>query len=739
MTAFDADFCAHCRLPLPQAERPGPATTAAEPRYCCSGCRIAATIVGEQGEHGESAAWLIRLAGGVFLSMFVKTIAWVTYAAEPGSIAPEALRAFSWLMFAAGLPVLVLLGRPFAGQALREIVAGRPGMDTLITLGVAAGFGASVAGLFAGGAVWFDTVCMILVLTTLGRLLESAARAKARDRLTALLEPAAPTARRITADGERETPAAELQPGDLVRVRPGEEIPADGIIRDGAASVEQAVLTGESAPVCRSAGDPVLAGAVDRDGVLTVEVTQAGEQTRRGRIAALVRATLLSRGRTQRLVDRVSAVFVGATTAVAAGTFAYWAGRDEDGATTTALMNALAVVLAACPCALGLATPLATVAGVSAALRHGALLREADALERLASIRHVAFDKTGTLTDGRFAVRSFEPAAGEDAATALAIAAALEAGSEHPIAGAVAAFAAERGGAGRAKLVEGTFRARPGGGVTGVVELDGRRFEAGIGSVELFRRECVPGDGNAESRCGALPAHAPVDGATAAVLWWNGRVRAEFALGDRVRAEAGAVVAALRRAGSSIELLSGDGGPAVRAAAAVGITEFAFGLSPEEKRSRIAARRATGAPVAFVGDGINDGPALSAATVGIAAGGGTDLARHAADVSLLTADLRALPTLFELADAVVRTIRMNLFWAFAYNAAALTAAAAGMLSPAAAAAAMAAGSLCVVGNSLRLRRFDGPGDAATNGSPGEPANSRLSSPSSRSPCLWASR
>lgn len=489
----------------------------------------------------------------------------------------------------------------------------------------------------------------------------------------------------MIADGtERELATEMLQPGDVLAVRPGERIAADGAIAEGLANIDESALTGESRPVARAVGEAVHQGAIVLDGRLLVSVTAIGATTMLARVASLVEAAQASRAPVQKLVDRVSAVFVPAVLGIAALTLLGW--LLAGAAAGTAVLHAVAVLVIACPCALGLATPAAIMAGTGAAARAGILIRDAEAIERAGGITLVAFDKTGTLTEGRPRL-----AARHGDADGLRLAAALNAGSEHPLAHALLAAL------GAAPPPVTDFRALPGRGVEGVVE--GRRLA--LGSPRLLTE--------AGASAGPLAALADAEEAQGRTLAWlieGDRALALFAFEDAVKPGSAGAIAALRSMGVRVAMLSGDRDAAARAAAApLGIAEVAAELLPAQKSEAIAAWRATGAHVAMVGDGVNDAPALAAADLGIAMGTGTDIAIAAAGVTLLRGDPALVPATLAITRRTLAKIRQNLGWAFAFNALGIPLAAFGFLSPVVAGGAMALSSVTVLGNALLLSRW----------------------------------
>jgi Cu+-exporting ATPase len=597
-----------------------------------------------------------------------------------------------WAQLALATPIQIVFGARFYRAGIAAARAGSGNMDLLVAIGTSAAYLLSLWMLLTGHDahhLYFEASSLVIAFVWLGRFLERRAKRATGAAIAALLALAPREARRAREDGSEETiPAEFLRVDDLVVVRPGERIPADGTVSEGRAGVDEAALTGESRPSEKGPGDAVATGTIALDGRIVLRVTAIGGETRLARVAALVSAAQSSRAPVQKLVDRISAVFVPVVLAVALGSLIAWLAAGAG--TETAIITAVSVLVIACPCALGLATPAAIMAGVGAAARAGILVRDAEALERAARVGLVAFDKTGTLTEGRPRLAGLHPAPGVDRAWALEAAARLQAGSEHPLARALAE-------ASPVAAPAGAFRALPGRGVEGVV--DGRALALGSPRL-LAERGATPG---------ALAEAASAEAAEGRTLAWlieDSRALALLAFEDAPRVGAAEAVAALNRAGIDTLLLSGDHPAAARAAAArLGVADAEGALLPEDKQARIAALTRAGRHVAMVGDGVNDAPALAAAECGIAMGSGTDVAIAAAHVTLLRPDPRLVPAALDLARATRRTIGRNLFWAFAFNTIGIPVAALGGLSPALAGAAMAGSSLMVLGNALWLSRW----------------------------------
>ncbi len=602
----------------------------------------------------------------------------------------------AWLQLALAAPVQFWLGARFYRAGFAALRAGTGNMDVLVALGTSAAFGLSLWNMAQdrGDALYFEASAVVIALVLLGKRMEAIARRRTGDAIRALAALRPDTAR-VRRDGvEADVPLALVATGDLVVVRPGESIAVDGVVEEGHSQVDEALLTGEGLPVAKAPGATVAAGGVNGDGLLLIRTTAVGAGTMLSQIIRLVEDAQAGRAPVQRLVDQVSAIFVPVVVGLAAVTCAGWliAGGGAD----AAVLHAVAVLVIACPCALGLATPAALMAGTGVAARHGILIRDAATLERAKAVTTVVFDKTGTLTEGHPAVVAVEPA-GIDADDLLRLAAAVQAGSLHPLARAVTVEAALR------DLIippATAARAWPGQGVEALVE--GQRLVLGNAGL-LAAHGLAPGVLDAAvARLGAAGRSL----AFLAEVTPRPRVLGLLAFGDAARPGAAAAVAALRREGVRTVLLSGDTPASAAAmAASLGLDEAEGGLLPGEKSARITAMRAAGGVVAMVGDGINDAPALAAADIGIAMGSGTDVALHTAGITLMRSDPLMVAAALDIARRTAGKIRQGLFWAFAYNVLGLPLAALGLLSPVVAGAAMAASSVSVVLNALALRRW----------------------------------
>ena len=600
-------------------------------------------------------------------------------------------------------PVQFWLGWRFYVAGYKAVRSLSGNMDLLVALGTTAAWGLSVYELLAADTgreppLYFESSALIITFILLGKWLEARAKGQTASAIRALSVLRPDTARLRRGDVEIEVDLSDVRVGDVVVVRPGERIPVDGRVLEGAGDVDESMLTGESLPVEKRPNANVTGGSIDTNGLLVVETTAIGAETTLARIIRLVEDAQASKAPIQRLVDRVSAVFVPIVLAIALVTFvAWWAATGDIAA---AILNAVAVMVIACPCALGLATPTAIMVGTGAAARHGILIKDAEALERAHAVTTVAFDKTGTLTEGRPEVSDIVTAEGLGEPEMLALAAALQAGSEHPLAAAV------RRRAGRVPLTPVTdFHALAGRGVAG--KAAGRMLLMG-------NRRLLEESGLA---LGALADRADELEASGRTISWLAEVEPArqvlglIAFGDAVKASARQAVTELHGRGVRVIMLTGDGRGAANAIAkSLDIEEVMAEVQPEGKAEAVARLRGRGAVVAMVGDGVNDAPALAAADIGIAMATGTDIALHTAGVTLMRGDPVLVAAALDVSRRTYRKIRQGLFWAFAYNVVGIPLAALGLLSPTLAGAAMAFSSISVVGNALLLRGWKARGE-----------------------------
>ena len=692
----DDRLCRHCLLTIgPRAMRR--TVNGENCAFCCYGCCIAFQVKSGKSEEWEAAWLLIRLGVGGFLSMNIMLFSLLLYAGAFTGVDARLLPWVHLLLWIFATPALVILGGPFLRETWLDGVQGRLRSSALIVVGVGAAYIYSAFAVIERGThVYFDTATMVLMLFTVGRYLEAAGRARAARDLEPLLAAESACATVVNGGAETRRAVRDVKARMLVRVRPGERIPVDGVVTEGESHTDEAVITGESRQVAKSVGSPVIAGSINLDGPLLIQCSGAGTATRWAQICRSVRDALVRRSPTQRIADRVVGASVPVVLALGGLTMLYWAQWLP---LERALLFGLAVLVVACPCAVGLAAPLATSLGIGRLARCGCLVRDPGVLEALARTRLFAFDKTGTLTSGRAHVVGIESdGAGTD--EVLARAAGLERHSEHGLARAITMAAATRG---LEPVVARDVRSVPGRGIRG--SADGQAVAAGNGALmsEL-----------GWSLAPALDEHArslEASGYSVIYVGWGERVRAVLSLDDSLLPEARSAIDALRSRGLHPILLTGDlPAAAQRIAAAVGIeTEDIWAcLAPEAKRAALDRQRQRYGVVAMVGDGLNDGPVLADADVGIAVGSATDLARETAALVLPAGGLWMLPWVVDVARAVRMTILTNLMWAFGYNLVALTLAVLGLLQPILAAAIMAGSSILVVLNSLRLERLPDP-------------------------------
>jgi heavy metal translocating P-type ATPase len=603
-----------------------------------------------------------------------------------------------WGAFGLTVPVQFWAGYPFLRMAAVRARSLQANMDTLISMGTLAAFFFSAYQVVFGhrhSDHYFDSAALIIAFLLLGRYFESRAKGRASRAIRALLELGAKEARVVVDGQERTVPIEQVHVGDLLRIRPGEKVPVDGEVVDGASAVDESMLTGESVPVDKRPGDRVAGATLNTQGVLTVRATAVGADTALAQIVRLVEEAQGTKAPVQRLADRISGVFVPIVLAIALGTLAWWwlVGHDP----AKGLVAAVAVLIIACPCALGLATPTAILVGTGRGAAMGVLIKGGEVLERSKRVDTVVFDKTGTLTKGQMELTDVVAAEGADRGELLAWAAAVEDASEHPIGRAVV------DGARRQGLILPTgakFSAVAGHGVRAEVE--------GV-IVHVGRRKLAAEVGLALApELEAAASRLEGGGKTAVLVGWDGSIRGVLAVADTLKDEAADAVAALHRLDVQVAMITGDNRRTAESIAhQVGIDRVLAEVLPADKVSEVRRLQEEGRVVAMVGDGINDAPALVQADLGIAIGSGTDVAIESSDITLLSGDLHGVATAILLSRRTFRTILQNLGWAFVYNLALIPLAAAGLLNPILAGAAMATSSVSVVTNSLRLARFHG--------------------------------
>ena len=617
-----------------------------------------------------------------------------------------------WLQFALATPVVGWAGWPFFVRGWRSVMGWHLNMFTLISLGVGAAYLFSAVAMLLPGLLpqalqhdgktplYFEAAATVVVLVLLGQVLELRARSRTGSAIKALLNLAPPTAHKVGADGDKDVPLAQVQVGDRLRVLPGDKVPVDGVVVEGHSSVEESMISGEPLPVEKAVDDRVTGGTVNGAGGFVMRAERVGNDTLLGQIVAMVAQAQRSRAPIQGLADKVAGVFVPLVIAVSVLTFVVWFWWGPQPQLAHAIVNAVAVLIIACPCALGLATPMSIMVGVGRGAQQGVLVKNAEALERLEKVTVLVVDKTGTLTEGKPRLTDVLPAEGVDEKELLTLAASLEQSSEHPLAAAIV-----QGAQGRKLALEAVtdFRSVTAGGVAGTVK--GRAVL--VGKPEFLRNEKVSGLDAVQARATALQE----DGKTAMFVAIDGKAVGILAVADPIKASSAEAVRELQALGIRLVMLTGDN---QRTAAAVartlGLDDVQAGIEPAGKVAHVKKLRAAGEHVAMAGDGINDAPALSEAEVGIAMGTGTDIAMQSAGITLVKGDLRGIAQAIRLSRATMWNIRENLFFAFFYNAIGIPVAAGVLypffgllLSPVIAGAAMSLSSVSVIGNALRLR------------------------------------
>jgi Cu+-exporting ATPase len=687
-----------------------------KPGHCpiCGMALEPKTVTAEpEEENAEATNMARRFWIGAVLSLPVLALAMAHLV--PGFHIDEwiAPRLNQWIQFALTTPVVLWAGWPFLARGWHSVRTGHLNMFTLIALGVGAAYAYSVVALLAPqvfpgsmrvrgvAPVYFEAAAVITVLVLLGQWLEARARSRTGAAIKALLQQAAKTARVVREGREGEVPVEEVVKGDLIRVRPGEKVPVDGVIVEGRSSVDESMITGESIPVEKAPEDKVTGATLNQTGSFLMRAERVGKETVLAQIVEMVAAAQRSRAPIQRLADKVSAFFVPAVVAIAAITFAVWAWMGPEPRLAHALVNAVAVLIIACPCALGLATPMSIMVGIGRGAREGVLVKNAEALETMEKVTTVIVDKTGTLTEGRPRLMNVVPAAGFDPGDVLRTAASLEQHSEHPLAAAIVRGAEER----RVSLEKPEqFDSVTGGGVVGRV----RGREVAIGNLRFLEGKGISGWDALQTEAAQLQQ----DGSTVMFLAMDQRPAGILAVADPIKHTTPEAIEELHRLGVKVQMLTGDNQRTAEAVARKLKIDAVHGeVAPQDKHKAVQELRAASQTVAMAGDGINDAPALAAANVGIAMGTGTDVAIESAGVTLVKGDLRGILKAIHLSRHVMRNIRQNLFFAFIYNALGVPIAAGLLypffgilLSPIIASAAMSFSSVSVVANALRLRR-----------------------------------
>ena len=730
-TRFDADPARYLHpAPAPSTEHEHPAPSTATIEYTCpmhpevvqigpGSCPLCGmalepkTVSLDDGPNPELADMTRRFVIAAVLTLPVFVLAMGDMLLGPGLGGRVNMRAGNYVAFALATPVVWWAGWPFFERMWASIVNRSPNMFTLIGIGVGAAYFYSVAATFAPGLFpsgfqmhgtvepYFDTAAVITVLVLLGQVLELRARSQTSSAIRGLLGLAPKTARVIRDGAEQDVPLAEVAAGDLLRVRPGEKIPVDGVVTEGRSAVDESMVTGEPMPVTKEAGDRVIGGTINGTGSVVCRAERVGADTLLAQIVKMVAEAQRSRAPIQRLADLVAAWFVPAVFVIAILSFIGWSTWGPEPRFALGVVNAVAVLIIACPCALGLATPMAIMVGTGRGATAGVLIRNAEALERMESVDTIVVDKTGTITEGKPSLVTVQPAEGFDEAMLLELAAAAERSSEHPLADAIVRGADARD---IVKTTAERFDSVTGKGVSAVVR--GRNVLVGTDSFlqehGIDTSPLLPG-AEALRREGQTAVFAAVDGAAAGLL----------SVADRVKASTPEALRALKAQGLRLVMLTGDNRTTAEAVAhSLGIDDVRAGVLPAGKRDVIRELQSRGRVVAMAGDGINDAPALAEATVGIAMGTGTDVAMESAGITLVRGDLGGIVRARTLSRATMRNIRQNLFLAFVYNMLGVPVAAGllypmtgTLISPIWASAAMTLSSVSVILNALRLRRL----------------------------------
>ena len=683
-----SEYCYQCGLPV--SNRPvSHQVSGKEVSFCCYGCLLTNGITGEKGEEGEALWILLRLGIGAFFAMNIMILSFTDYLYPFDG---NAATIISYIEMFLSIPVMLLLGVPILKNSLRWISNFSVSMDVLIVIGTFSAFILSTYSTLIGeDSVYFDTASMILVLVTVGRLLEANAKAQASNAIKDLLE-LSPKEAIIIRNGREERISIEsIRKGDLIRVTPGETLPADGEVIEGESSVDESMLTGESKPVFKEKGSEVLSGSTNLDGMLIFRVTRVGEEMFLSRFVALLEETRGVRAPMERLADRASSIFVPLSIIISAFTFLFW---FHESGTDSAIMNALSVLLISCPCALGIATPMAIRVAMGRMARQGIVVRTGETMEKLAHIRGIFFDKTGTITRGNLNVSSIfiDPDSRLKESEVIPMIASIESSSEHPLGKSFVRFAKEHG---YMIPMASEFKAYPGLGAQG--KVNGRMLYTGS---EKFMTKM----GLTLNRVILYHKKAPESQGKSVVFFgWDREVKGLIRFSEALREGVIDGMSDLKNQEIDVVMITGDNKFAAEAiASSIGV-KTKTDLLPEDKIREIKSY--SKGLCAMVGDGINDAPALIAADIGIAMGCSTDITRESADISLLGNDIRKIAWSLRLARKTIKTIRENLTWAFFYNVIGIGLAVTGMLKPLVAAVIMIISSLVVLGNSLRIQRM----------------------------------
>ncbi len=683
-----SESCYQCGLPLPKK----PLTENVSRKvvsFCCYGCLLANEITRERGEEGEAHWILLRLGLSAFFAMNVMILSFTDYI-YPFDHNIASIINYINMIFT--IPVMFLLGIPILKSCLTSISNLTLNMDVLIVIGTFSAFILSAYSTFKGdGKIYFDTASMILVLVTLGRLLEANAKAQASNAIKGFLELAPKDVTIIRNGKEERVPVESLTKEHLVKVIPGEIFPVDGEVLDGEGGVDESMLTGESKSVFKERGSMVFSGSTNLDGTLIFRVTRIGEEMFLSHFLKILEEARKFRAPVERLSDKISSIFIPLAITISSLTFFFWMAKSG---VNTALMNSLSVLLISCPCALGLATPMAIWVALARAAKEGILIRTGETLENLSRIKRIFFDKTGTLTKRNIILTKVfvNPGSPFMESYLITVAASLESNSEHPIGISLVDFAIKSG---HSLLPVSDFKAYPGVGIQGKINgtfsyLGNKRLMEGMGLL-------IPTTLYSEGQ------KFESEGITVVYCGWEGEVKGILGFSEQLREEAGVAISKLKESGLEVFILTGDNRYSAATISRILGVGVKSNLLPIDKVEEIKSFE--NGPTAMVGDGINDAPALSAANVGIALGCGMDLTRESADISLLDNDLSKIPWAYHLSRKTLRKIKENLFWAFFYNIVGIGLAVAGILQPILAAVAMIFSSILVLGNSLGLQKI----------------------------------